>query len=289
MWFSARTFGTGEMVRHLTPLTSDEARRYAREYQPMKAYPEDYDGRTDTREPRIIPTEEQTMEYQVLRYRMSRWDQGLDGGIPVEMYRYVSRKVEDYRCNYDWRDRIIEDKRGRKGLESAFGELVLPTAFQEIPERYTSINGLIPYVPVVKDGRYALASTKDAETSDGTPATPYEYDDAFMLPFSNGRLYAVRSGAKWRILKPFIRNPYDGIMPLCGYIIDRIYPVIADRHGDTIVWPIEADCKFGLIMNNMFVMPEYDDFSMDYETGLIKLINAGDVAKAIDINEGLPF
>lgn len=285
MWFSAQTFGNGEMIRNLTPLTSDEARQYARTARPLKAST----GDGSQPEPRIEPTDEQIQEYQHLRHRVAEWNEGRNGQIPGGLYRQISRKVEDYRCNNDWRDRIVKDKLGRKGLVSAFGDPVLPTAFHEIPERYASINCLIPYIPVVRDGRYALASTKDAEISEGALATPYEYDDAFLLPFSNGRLYAVRKGERWRILSPLPVHPYNGIEPLCDYIIDRIYPLISSRDGEVIAWPFEADGRFGIIMLHRYIAPDFDDFRMDYESGVIDLINNGSVVKTIDINEELPF
>lgn len=272
MWYSAQTCGNGDMIRKHPPLTSEQARHHI----PIE---------------RTMPTEQQTQEYMHLRNLLVQWNSGKDGQIPVELYRAVSQKVEDYRCNYDWRDRITTGKHGRKGLVSAWGDRILPELYHEIPERYTSINCLIPYIPVVRNGKYALASTQDADITE-TPilATPYEYDDAFMIPFSNGRLYAVRMGEKWRVLTPVGGlKPYRGLEPLCDYVIENIYPAVSDVTGEIVIWPVEADGKFGLIMPDDFIAPEYDDFNMDYESGNIELLVAGNVARRIEMKGDLPF
>lgn len=268
MRFSAQIFNNVEMISKLTPLTSDEARQF-------------------TLPDRIIPTSEQSADYLNLRMLMKEWCEGKHQ-VSAEVYKIVSQKLEDYRCNYDWRDQTVTGKDGRVGLVNAAGEDILLPFYYEIPVRYASINCALPYIPVVREGKYALASTKGVETCSNILASPYEYDDAFPLPFSDGRYYAVRHGDKWRILQPFVFKPHDGIEPLCDYIIDNIYPALAGKSYNVIGWPVESSGKWGLLLNNRFIAPEYDDFSIDFETEIISLIRNGEVVKTID-NADFPF
>ena len=271
-WLSALTFGKGtELIERGAPLTSPEIRHKARNLVPMKAYPYEHKGEPLEREPRIMPTNEQAEEYEMLRMQLCTYQHK---SIPVEMYRAVSRKVEDYRCNYDWRDQIIEQN-GNKGLISAFGSMVLPSVFREIPERYSSIYGEVPLIPVVLGNKYALAVAGKEKVL----ATPYEYDDAFLIPFSNGRFYAVRMGEKWAVLK------YDnklGLRAITDFILDAIYPIVAERDAETRIFPIVSGGKFGFISDLHYIKPDYDDFEMDDFTGDVKLYKDGEVTEIID-------
>lgn len=271
-WLSAMTFGrASDLVKRGEPLTSPEIRHKARNLVPMKAYPYEPKGEPMEREPRIMPTNEQAEEYEILRMQLCTYQHK---SIPVEMYRAVSRKVEDYRCNYDWRDQIIEQD-GNKGLISAFGSMVLPPVFREIPERYSSIYGEVPLIPVVLGNKYALAVAGKEKVL----ATPYEYDDAFLIPFSNGKFYAVRMGEKWAVLK------YDnklGLRALTDFILDAIYPVVANRDAESRIFPIVSGGKFGFICDMHYIKPEYDDFDMDDFTGDVKLYKDGNVTEIID-------
>lgn len=271
-WLSALTFGKGtELIERCEPLTSPENRYKARNLVPMKAYPYEPKGEPREREPRIIPTHEQAEEYEMLRMQLCTYQHK---SIPVEMYRAVSRKVEDYRCNYDWRDQIIE-KDGNKGLISAFGSMVLPPVFREIPERYSSIYGEVPLIPVMLGYKYALAVAGCEEVL----ATPYEYDDAFLIPFSNGRFYAVKIGEKWAVLK------YDdrfGLRTITDFTLDAIYPIVANRDAETRIFPTVSEGKFGFVSDMHYIKPEYDDFEMDDFTGDVKLYKDGEVTEIID-------
>ncbi len=282
-WLSASIFGKGtELIERGEPLTSPAMRHKARNLVPMKAYPYESDGKPFEREPRIIPTNDQAEEYEILRQQICTYQYK---SIPVEMYRYVSRKVEDYRCNYDWRDQIIE-KDGNKGLISAFGSMVLPPVFREIPERYSSIYGEVPLIPVVLGNKYALAvsqidvySKSSGAEKEMVLATPYEYDDAFLIQFSNGKFYAVRLGEKWAVLK------YDnkfGLRAITDFILDAIYPIVSTRDAETRIFPIVSDGKFGFISDMHYIKPEYDDFEMDDYTGDVNLFKDGNVTEIID-------
>lgn len=282
-WLSALTFGRGsDLIKRGAPLTSPEIRHKARNLVPMKAYPYESKGEPSEREPRIVPTNDQAEEYEILRQLIGSYQYK---SIPVELYRAVSRKVEDYRCNYDWRDQIIE-KDGNKGLISAFGSMVLPPVFREIPERYSSIYGEVPLIPVMRGYKYALAvsqidvySKSPGADKEKELATPYEYDDAFLIPFSNGKFYAVRIGEKWAVLK------YDkqfGLRTITDFVLDAIYPIVANNDAESRIFPIVSGGKFGFISDMHYMKPEYDDFEMDDFTGDVKLYKDGDVIEIID-------
>lgn len=273
----AKIFGKGSNLisRELEPLTSHEFRVDAKHYVPMRAMPLDVHEPNPKREPRGIPSKEQAEEYEFLRHKLISYQ---NKSVPVVLYRAISRKVEDYRCNFDWRDQVIENE-GRKGLVSAFGEVILPPEFFEIPERYSSIYGEVPLIPVGLGNKYALAHTGES----GALATPYEYDDAFLIPYSEGMFYGVRIGLKWAVLK------YDslGLRDITGFVLDAIYPALVNDNYETRIWPVMSDGKWGFISPKHYIAPEYDDFMMDSHTGNVTIYKDGHEVEKIETE--LPF
>lgn len=250
-----------------------------REYVPMRPTPPDA-GADYTPKKMMRPRKENCEEYQRFRETIIALNSGFDGEISLEAYCRISRYVEDLRCKYDWRDQVVQCL-GKEGLVSPFGKQVLPVAFHNVPERHISINFHIDYLPVRNEyGSYALAKT----FQEIPLTTLYEFDDAMMLQWSEGRYYAVSKEGMWNIY----RN-YEGDLIFCsqaGYNIGAIsYPIIC---RNLLFWIIKSDNKLGILTRGFYVEPKYDSFELvpgNDRNRHIKaiLFNVGDEVKRYNV------
>lgn len=260
-------------------LTSAESRQRMREYVPMRPTPPDADADYIPKK-MMRPRKENCEEYQRFRKLIVDLNSGWGYEMSLETYRRISRRLEDMRCKYDWRDQVVKclDK---EGLVSPFGKLVLPVAFHNVPERHISIDFHIDYLPVRdKYGNYALAKTYQK-----IPLTTlYEFDDAMMLQWSEGRYYAVKKDCEWNIYRNI-----QGELSFCsqaGFTIEDIsYPIMC---RNLLFWILKSGSKLGILTGGFYVEPEYDSFELvpgndrDRHIKTI-LFNAGDEVKRYDV------
>lgn len=170
-------------------------------------------------------------------------------GWPLYRHLYTRDQVDDCKkkvsqfieMHLDMRDQIVTACDGKVGLKDVTGKIIVPSIFNDIPERYSCLNkdrGF--HIPVIKDGRYYLYDLVTGKVQTDGYDRIYRYFGGYL------DYYVVQQDGSLGIL-------YANELEVPA-IMDEIYEM---QDPDGCI-PFEKDGKWGVYQLGVYAPPIFE-------------------------------
>lgn len=191
----------------------------------------------------VVPDQQTAREFLAA----SRPFKGDVDGWPLYRHEYTEEQIVECKkkaahfrqIHLDMRDQIVTADNGKVGLQDVTGKMIVPSIFDDIPERYTPDNRDL--IPVVKDGSYCLYNYRhNSIKTEG-------YDCIFRYFGGYISYYVAQQDGKVGVLDCI----GDLLVPV---IMDEIYSM---QDPDRCI-PFIKDGKWGVAQLSIYVPPVFE-------------------------------